>query len=116
MNSLEPNERPQEKLPPFVRRLLFTDCLLRVVMGVIAITLPFVLVGGGWYNDIKIQHSLSHYYFASPTIFPMRRGGRVAGRGGRAAAGDARGLVRPRHTVALRAPKLMLERAGEQCA
>src|SRR6516165_987139 len=72
MNSLEPKEEPQEEIPPFVRKLLSTDLRLRQGMGLLAVLFPIVLMAWGLLVGINIQPSMSHYYFASPSIFPLR--------------------------------------------
>jgi hypothetical protein len=65
-------EKPQEEIPEFISKLLSTDFRLRCGMGGLALLLPPLLIGWSLITGFDVLPSMSHYYFASPTLYPMR--------------------------------------------
>jgi hypothetical protein len=60
------------------KHIYITYITLRVGLFLVALAFPILLIGIGWWNDIPVQSSMSHYYFAfAPTgselrVFPGR--------------------------------------------
>jgi hypothetical protein len=50
-----------------------TYITLRVGLFLLALAFPILLIGIGWLNDVHVQSSMSHYYFAfAPTTSDLR--------------------------------------------
>lgn len=56
-----------------VAHMLSTYWQLRLGMGLLALLMPLVLIGWGWWHGVAWQPSMSDYFFALPDAYPSTR-------------------------------------------